>query len=712
MRSGLGPALAAAALSAALVRPAFAQGKEPAPPPAKTVVSVPPVTMLPSQPAPAASSAAPKPAGGAVPGPAAAPPATPKAALEAEATTGVAAAPGKPDTRGAAMQWYQKALAAQKLGATTPLSADGVAAALAAAEQKLDEGRRDEAIGDLVYLVESPRFEPFRGLDEGRNAILLLGDALGRAGAYDPARAYLVPLLDTNPPDIWARRAARSLVDLGLDSDHPELFVEDLKKVGAGAPDELAGDIAYLAGRTEQRAGHDEAAIAALSRVSPRSRFWAQATYLMGLVHVGKGRLKQGEQQFCKVADVKQTPREALAFGGSDFFQVRDMARLGLGRVAHEQYRFDDARYYYYLVPNDSERLPEALYESANSRYEAKDYRGARDLLDEMRSRGDKSRYDDEVWVFDAYVDLALCEFPKADEKLRQFIKRYEPVRDAARRTTADPRALGDLVGAVQTGADPESLGTRADAEPLRAIGATLRADPDYGVATRRLAELDHELSGLRQSMAALDDAKTRLTSSKEVRPRADALLGGTPAERSERLDAQLAEVRRLIHQVKASGGHAAEVEQLEQQLAALEARARDAVQSERPALGASAGPAATLPDLVAADRVQSTALYAEGETMRTKLADAQRAAAKDALSRLDQRLSRLLRRARLGRIETVLGKKRALELEIEALTEGYLPQGAVDSLEAARYLRDDEEYWPFDGEDWADEYVGGEGLE
>jgi hypothetical protein len=698
--------LVAFALSAAIARTAFAQGKESAPPP-KTVVSVPPVTMLPSETAPAPSAAPPRP-GAATEGAAVAP----AGELKEEATAGVAATPGKPDTRGAAMQWYQKALAAQKLGATTPLSTDGVAAALASVEQKLDDGRRDEAIGDLVYLVESPRFEPFRGMDQGRNAIYLLGDALGRAGASDPARAYLVPLLDAKPPEIWARRAARSLVEMGLESDHPELFVEDLKKIGAGAPDELAGDIAYLTGRTEQRAGHDQAAINSLSRVSPRSRFWAQATYLMGLMHVGKGRLKQGEQQFCKVADVKQTPREALAFGGSDFFQVRDMARLGLGRVAHEQYRFDDARYYYYLVPNDSERLPEALYESANSRYEAKDYRGARDLLDEMRSRGDKSRYDDEVWVFDAYVDLALCEFPKADEKLRQFIKRYEPVRDAARHTNADPRALADLVGAVQTGADPESLATRSDAEPLRAIGATLRADPDYGVATRRLAELDHELSGLRQSMAALDDAKTRLTSSKEVRPRADVLLGGTPAERSERLDAQLAEVRRLIRQVKASGGHAAEVEQLEQQLAALEARARDAVQSERPRIGANAEQPTSLPDLVAADRVQSTALYAEGETLRTKLADAQRAAAKDALGRLDQRLSRLLRRARLGRIETVLGKKRTLELEIEALTEGYLPQGAVDSLEAARYLRDDEEYWPFDGEDWADEYVGGEGLE
>jgi len=558
----------------------------------------PPASAAPTSataPAPSASASGDADESGATPTPAA-------SGAPAEPTSAVAT-PGKPDTRGAAMRAYQTALAAQKLGATAPLSRDGVASALATAEQKLDDGRRDEAIGDLVFLVESPRFEPFRELDEGRNAVLLLGDALGRAGAYDPARAYLVPLLDKNPPDIWARRAARSLVDFGLDSDHPQVFVDDLKKMGAGIPDELAGDIWYLTGRTEQRAGRDDTALAALSRVSQRSRFWAQATYLQGLVQVGRGRLKEGEQQFCKVADVKQTPREALAFGGGDFFQVRDMARLGLGRVAHEQYRFDDARYYYYLVPNDSERLPEALYESANSRYEAKDYRGARDLLDEMRSRGDKSRYEDEVWVFDAYVDLALCQFPKADEKLRRFIKQYEPVRDAARRTAGDPRALGDLVGAVQTGADPESLGTRGDAEPLRAIGANLRADPDFGVATRRLAELDHEMSGLRQSMSALDDAKLRLVSSKEVRPRAETLLGGTPAERSERLDSQLAEVRRLINQVKASGGHAADIEQLEQQLAGLEARARDASQAERPAVGEVTGAPASLPDLVLSDR-------------------------------------------------------------------------------------------------------------
>ena len=161
---------------------------------------------------------------------------------------------------------------------------------------------------------------------------------------------------------------------------------------------------------------------------------------------------------------------------------------------------------------------------------------------------------------------------------------------------------------------------------------------------------------------------------------------------------------------MKGSGGHAADLQQIEAQLADLESRARDASRAERAPVAESRG-GTGLPDLVVTDRERATALYGDADSTRAALVAAQRAAAKDALVRLDRRLSRLVRRARLGRIETVLGKKRALEVEIEALAEGFLPQGAVDSLEAARYLRDDEEYWPFDGEDWADEYVGGEGL-
>jgi hypothetical protein len=608
------------------------------------------------------------------------------------------------------MRAYQKALEAEKLGAAEPLNQEKLAQALADAETKLDAGRRDEAIGDLVYLVESSRFEPFAKLDEGRAAIFLLGDALGRAGAHDPARAYLVPLLSKSPPDVWARRAVRSLVDFGLASDRPEPFLKDLSAAPAGLPDELTSDVAFLTGRTAERVGRDDDALREFGKVTPRSRFWAQATYLSGLIEVNRRRFREGEQQFCKIADVKQTPREALAFGGSDFFEARDLARLGLGRIAHEQYRFDDSRYYYYLVPNDSSHIQEALYESANSRYEAKDYKAARDLLDEMRSRKESSRYEDEFWIFDAYVDLALCQFPQADEKLREFIKRYEPIRNAARKTTGDERALADLVDSVRNGGDPGAGEQPAEAEKARALGALLRTDPDFARVSARMGALEDEMSGLRQSLAALDDVSARLMSSKEVRPRALGNVGRTTEERADRLDRELGEVRRMIREVKADGHHAAEVQQLEAELASLEARAKDAASAESRAASAAPG-VGGVADLVAGDRVQATALYAEAEKARAGLVILLRKTAKEGLERFDRRLSRLVRRARLGRIETVLGKKHALEVEMEALSEGYLPQGAVDSLEAARYLRDDEEYWPYEGEDWADEYVGGEGL-
>src|SRR5690606_6714829 len=255
--------------------------------------------------------------------------------------------------------------------------------------------------------------------------------------------------------DTWTRRAVRSLVDLGLNSERPEVLVKDMSKLGRNAPRELRGDIAYLAGRTKERAGQKEQALAELAKMTARSRFWAQATYLSGLIEVERGQLKQGEQLFCKVADAKLTPRHAPLFGGADFFKVRDLARLGLGRVAHEQYRFDDAQYYYYLVPRDSPHLPEALYETATTRYEAKDYEGAREYMDELKSLQISHPYQDEAWLLDAYIDLATCHFPDADAKLSEFLKRYEPVRNAARRLVKDESAMKKLVEAVRVSSDP-----------------------------------------------------------------------------------------------------------------------------------------------------------------------------------------------------------------------------------------------------------------
>lgn len=617
-----------------------------------------------------------------------------------------------PDTRGEALRAYQKALEAKKLSASAPLSIQRLRADLPGIEEKLASGRRDEAIGDLVYLIESPRFEPFAGSPEGRAALFLLGDALARAGATQPARGYLTRLLQGDPGDTSYRRAVRSLVDAGLASDRPEVILKDLALVPPSAPEELTGDVHYLRGRAAELAKKPDEALASYAKVGEKSRFWAQATYLSGVLEVERRNFARGEQLFCKVADPKQTPKRAALFGGSEFFRVRDLARLGLGRVAHEQYRFDDARYYYYLVPHDSDNIAESLYETATARYEAKDYEGARQALDDLKRLKVRHVYEDEAYILDSYVDLATCRFPQADEKLDAFIKRYEPVRDAARRIVKDDAAVKSLVDTVRAGVDPASAGLGVPDDTSRALGSLLRVDAGYGRAARRLSLLDHQLSGLRRSMSELDEVSSKLASQKSTHAQSEAGLSAAPPDKVARIEAQLRELKRLLREAERGGkASAADRELLGKELAGLEVQARAARASLTQAAAPAGATGADLAGLIQADRQLASELYEKSAALRLAAEKQQLELAADALKRLDLRLSRLLRRARLGRIETVLGKKRSLEVEIEALSQGLLPQTIVDSLDAQRFLRDDEEFWPFEGEDWEDEYVGGEGL-
>jgi len=679
LRVGVG-ALVAAALAAA---PAFAQG--------------------PDGPAPAgAASAAPS-----------APSAPPADGAAKPAAPAEPAAPGPLDTRGAAFAAYEKALTQKRLAPTEPLSAQRLREELQDVEEELATGRRDEAISDLVYIVEAERFKPFAKSTEGRSARYKLGDALGRGGAHDVARAYLVGLLEGDPEEPSYRLAVHSLVDFGLESERPRLFLDDLKAVPPSASDEIRGDIAYLAGRAAEAEGKPDEALREYALVRDRSRFWAQATYLTGVIEVERKHYKEGEQAFCKVADPKLTPKKAALFGGSDFFRVRDLARLGLGRVAHEQYRFNDARYYYYLVPNDSERLPEALYETATTRYEAKDYQAARISMDDLQRLKINHVYEDEAWILDSYIDLAMCRFPQADRKLSVFLQRYEPVRDAARKLAADPAAMKSLTEALRTGADPATAGLGVPEETARALGSLLRVDSGYGRATRRLAELDYQMNGLLGSIAELEEANKRLTTPNQLRGQATGPLGMSNADQQSRVESQLAEVRRIIRETERNNRNA-DLAALKGELAALEVQARaarDAQTANAVTAHGEVKPGTELADLLVQDEARAADLYTAAAETRKEVESQQVALAKDAFERLDRRLTRLLRRARLGRVETVLGKKRSLEIEINALSQGLLPQTIVDSLDAARYLGDDEEYWPFEGEDWADEYVGGEGL-
>jgi tetratricopeptide (TPR) repeat protein len=611
-----------------------------------------------------------------------------------------------------ALRAYHAALLSRRLG-QEDLRREKVSARVAEAEQLMTVGRVDEAIALLAELVENPQFDLFADSEEGRAAVFRLGDGLAAAALYEPARVYLRRVLSAKGAwdggGTWARRAVRRLVDIALESQEYAAIAADLQVVPATAPEEVRGEIAYMNGRAAEAAGSPAAALAAYGAVSQRCRFWAQATYLSGLIEVENGNAKAGEDLLCKVADPKRSATTTPVFADEKFFAVRDLARLGLGRIAHEQGRNDDARYYYYLVPKDSDRLAEALYESATTRYEKKDYDGARELLDELAQVGVHNRYEDEAWVLGAWIDLARCRFPEADRQLVEFLRRYEPVRDAARRIGQSDASTQRLLAAVHSGTDAggaEIGGTNA--EVVRTIAALVRLDPAYDRVLRRRAVLEREASGLTLASGALGDMQRTLATNGGVRPSAE-LVDDTALKAQRALEA-IGGVEHEIADLEATRAPAEQIAPLRQALADLQAQvARGEGSVADHGTGSVVPAGGDLPDLLRADAAKVGELQARLVNARKNLADSEASLAKDTLHRLDLRLSRLLRRARLGRIESVLGRKRALEVEVEAIRLGYLPQDAVDSLEAARYLEDNEEYWPFEGDDWPDEYVGGE---
>ena len=595
------------------------------------------------------------------------------------------------------------------------LRREDVANRVAESEELIAAGRVDEAIARLAEIIEHPQFELFSESDEGHAALFRLGDALATAGIFEPARVYFRRVLeakgawqDVGPAHVWPRRAVRRLVDIALQTESFAAIGGDLASVPPTAPADIREEIEYIGGRAQEASGNPQAALAAYGAVTQHCPFWAQATYLSALIQVEAGRYKEGEGLLCKLADPTRSASTTPVLADEKFFAIRDLARLGLGRIAHEQGRNDDARYYYYLVPRDSDRLAEALYEAATTRYEKKDYDGARELLDELAALGVHNRYEDEANVLDAWVDLARCRFADADRKLVEFLKRYEPVRDGARQIGEAETATERLLATVHTGADAagaEVGGTSPDV--TRAIASLVRLDPAYDHVLQRRAVLEHEASGLAATMGVLGDLQRSLATNGGVRPTTE--LGSDTVRKQQDVHDGVTSLEHQIADLEAARPPDPRVAPLREALAALKAEASQTGAEAGSAGAAEPGAGADLGDLLRADAARVSQLQNRVATARRELAVAESSLAKDALRRLDMRLSRLIRRARLGRIESVLGRKRALEVEVEAIRLGYLPQDAVDSLDAARYLEDSEEYWPFEGDDWPDEYVGGE---
>ena len=110
---------------------------------------------------------------------------------------------------------------------------------------------------------------------------------------------------------------------------------------------------------------------------------------------------------------------------------------------------------------------------------------------------------------------------------------------------------------------------------------------------------------------------------------------------------------------------------------------------------------------MLQADLTDARRLDKAAHALHDKLAQAADRLAQQAVDKLYAETRRVLDKAKLGKVDAIIGQKRKLDIEVQDLAAGRFPEELIGKMWNASMIGDDEEYWPWQGEYWADEYEG-----
>ena len=601
---------------------------------------------------------------------------------------------------------------------------------LAAAEHLLRDGNPIDAAVALAAIVDSPRYADFSDFVEYANAEYYLGVALQEAGAYGAAQAAFERVLRRGPDAPYWGPAHRHAVDLALETRD---FASSLRRLEAitsttPIPASAAGERAYLRGRAAYASGDLIAAEGDLATISKKSRLYSSALYLRGVIRARKGQWRDAAEAMCEVAGTSD--RDRVTFVVDDrYFTVKDLARLGLGRIAHEQSEYDDAYYHYFQIPSDSVHLPDALFEAAWSMYQKRELGTARDLVAELRRQFPHAPTWPEVELLGAYVELADCKFDDARSGYDRLVADLTPVVVELDRIRKDPAARKELFRRAIDRWRAEATGVRADDAPgatgsgddltARVMGL-VRLDPgfvrlhDAVTGMRRAAGeapgIARTWSGLARQTRAEPVGKVSGDRTLEDEAATDAT---SVADDLRALGEQVVAARRELERGKRAGTISAEVAAEEAtRLGQLAAKVNAASHKARAvAAAADAERTAAAPPglraLLDADVSAARRLDRLATELLAKLDDESVKRSQAMIDRLYTGTKRILDKARLGKVDAVIGQKRALDIKVQDLAAGRFPEELFGRMWEQGLIGDDEELWPFQGEFWADEYEG-----
>ena len=605
-------------------------------------------------------------------------------------------------------------------------SRDTLIADLRRAEALLRNGAYEDAAVALYAIVESPRYEGLEDFVEFQNSQYYLGVALSRAGAYEAALSYLLKTMEAGPSTLYFAPAHRKAVDIALLTKRPKSILAQLEalKLSEPVPPGVSGERAYLRARALYEVNDFSAAEAELVKISRKSRLYSSSLYLRGVIRTRRGEYADAAEAFCEISDTPDNGKYTFVVD-ERYFRIKDLARLGLARIAHETDNYDNAYYHYFQIPEDSDRLGDALFESAWSMYQKRELSTSRDLVKDFLAQFPNSPLVPEARLLAGYVELADCEFTDAQNYYDQLVKDLGPIVKEIESIRESPRKRSLLF-------DKALKRWRAEkAQPDEQVKDKLESKSDRVLALLRFNEgfvnVHEALSGLRRAAGGtqhvvqtwqglgkqLGRVKVRSNSEETSLEEEEALESQALVGDLQRLRDQVGRARNNLSRAKRDGSiedvdaaaEAKRLNQVEAEIDALETRAIAAAEA------ASMADQEATPDglkpLVRSDLQQSKELEKESKDLLRRLESTADTMAQEALDGLYKETRRVLDKAKLGKIDAVIGQKRRLEIEVQDLASGRFPAELHGQLWEQGLIGDDEEFWPFEGEYWKDEYEG-----
>ena len=314
------------------------------------------------------------------------------------------------------------------------------AAAFEEYDNAMQSGQKNRAADALLPILQDPQLQAIHGEAWVKLADLLAG--------FDMEYAALVAYSKgiAADPVTAASQVDEAIALADKMGDDAVLAPAVAQNVGIDVDTATRSRMAYLAARYNFRNGQMGTAQGLLMLVDKKSKIYAEAEALRGVLLSQQGRHED--------ALAPLLTAQALGPGQGKDQRFIDVTNLNLARAYFGADNFPRAIEYYAKVTRGSQFWPEAMYERAWAHFRLQDMKGTLGILHTHQSPFFDEWYFPEASLLRVYSLFLMCKFPDATTVIEDFTGHYTPVLELLDRelATMSPQAAWDDTKAfVQT---------------------------------------------------------------------------------------------------------------------------------------------------------------------------------------------------------------------------------------------------------------------